>query len=776
MAGANPSSRSSLEAPDGRNSTQRPGISTLQSPEPYGGHGLYTVSDPRASSAQSLVPSLPEYEEFARRKLLIIYIHGFMGNDTSFQSFPLHVHRYLKDALAETHVIHSKIYPRYKTYKAIDVARDNFSRWLQPHESPTTDVILVGHSMGGLLAADVILMPGQQPQQTYLRHRILGAVHLDSPILGLHPGIVVSGISSLFRAKPEKPGSPTSPGAQLGATGSQSDVLSPTQSLYSESSFDSQTTAASSIPPPGPGFAGARTMDPNFDPSFPNDVRLKDRSWWKNVVHFAKKHSSEGLIDAATKHLMSHLEFGSCLMDFGGLKARYENVRKLEDVDDIKNYGFPHVPPQVRFVQYYTVCYGFPKVPKSPKVEESQPMITQSLDSVVVADSKPATESADKREAPKELVQASEHSTLNVNALGPIPKEAGSPSHRSVSDWSASELEMLEPEPILDDEPLPSENKNESTGLQTTTSQPDAGKEDVNTRAESSASSILEKPSEGASAVEKPDGEATSPSPPRIVQESATGTLTDLMTATSALSLDLPAIPEPPSPPELPDLEKFTDKDARKLAEKESKRLLKAYEQAVKDRNKAIKERDKIIEKRQKKLAQEAEKREKEAQKQAKQAEKQMHKDEAEEAKRQAEAKAVADAENIAQSAAAAATLTDEQLSPQNSNSGAAELSTDHSQAVAEGARSPPAAEQENKPPKKLKERKFINMPSKINGQPDPKWVKIFMKDMDETAAHTSLFFPGEHYEKLVGDVGELIMQWVQYDLTKKAIMGWSEG
>lgn len=38
------------------------------------------------------------------------------------------------------------------------MARDNFSKWLEPHEGDDTDVVLVGHSMGGLLAAEVILM------------------------------------------------------------------------------------------------------------------------------------------------------------------------------------------------------------------------------------------------------------------------------------------------------------------------------------------------------------------------------------------------------------------------------------------------------------------------------------------------------------------------------------------------------------------------------------------------------------------------------------------
>ena len=112
-------------------------------------------SDPRATSEESLVPTRTQAD--GKRILLLIYIHGFMGNETSFQSFPAHVHNFLKAGLAETHVIHTKIYPRYKTYKSIDVARDNFSRWLEPHESETTDVILVGHSMGGLLAAEVAL-------------------------------------------------------------------------------------------------------------------------------------------------------------------------------------------------------------------------------------------------------------------------------------------------------------------------------------------------------------------------------------------------------------------------------------------------------------------------------------------------------------------------------------------------------------------------------------------------------------------------------------------
>ena len=160
---------SSLRPP--RPSYEGPNLSPSPSPPPggaaAGSGGLgkaypqhwqspWQTHDPRSSSAQSLAPSIGDGGY--RRTLLIVYIHGFMGNDTSFRSFPAHVHNYLRQALFETHAIHSKIYPRYKTYKAIDVARDNFSKWLEPHESETTDVVLVGHSMGGILAADIVLI------------------------------------------------------------------------------------------------------------------------------------------------------------------------------------------------------------------------------------------------------------------------------------------------------------------------------------------------------------------------------------------------------------------------------------------------------------------------------------------------------------------------------------------------------------------------------------------------------------------------------------------
>jgi hypothetical protein len=96
---------------------------------PYGApEKSWSGQDPRSSSMQSLRP-VESAGASSRRTLLLVYIHGFMGNENSFKSFPAHVHNVLTVTLAETHVLHSKIYPRYKSRKPIEHARDDFSNW-----------------------------------------------------------------------------------------------------------------------------------------------------------------------------------------------------------------------------------------------------------------------------------------------------------------------------------------------------------------------------------------------------------------------------------------------------------------------------------------------------------------------------------------------------------------------------------------------------------------------------------------------------------------------
>ncbi|GKT49205.1 uncharacterized protein ColSpa_09386 [Colletotrichum spaethianum] len=779
----------------------------------------WRLADPRSSSAHSLAPSTTDRDGVTRRTLLIIYIHGFYGNESSFRSFPAHVHNYLKETLAETHVVHSKIYPRYKTYKAIDVARDNFSQWLEPHESDSTDVILVGHSMGGLLAGEVAMMPNRHPYRRHpYKHRILGTISLDSPFLGLHPGIIVAGISSLFR-----PASPTE--EQPDQFDASSNYLSPNNSamgspnpsmytLETNSSLGAELSPHASNPPSLSSNGPPQRPDPTFNPPFFNDLNLKDRPFMRRLGHFAKKHSREGIWDATKNHVMSHLEYGGCLADYPGLNARYNKLRAMESVDPLQhmgdgtNYGNnvnKPPPARVRFINYYTLSSGRPKKPKTPDSPKSP--------------ESPASPEQRSVLGPPDTLEVGSH----------LSPPASSTPRISVEDSDdGKSMELLEPIPMEDvDEKLSTfheeqqarfhhESKEASESAEALRrgqpqNAPEAkGKE--NERSDNIGAGLSEpSTAEQSNAAIAGEGEAQEATP--------AGGVTD--------EPELPPIPDLPEQPTPPDLDRYTDKDARKQAEKEGKRAQKAYEQAVKARDKAIKERQKLVEKRRKKAEKEAQKEaqriEKEEQRlqkeeqKRKQEEEAARKKEAEEAQKQ-ETQAEGEARRLAEEARRmereARRLRGEPPEPepekqQQPEAGSVAENEAHIAAavIAGAAAAAPAsvAAQANRPPamtaatassstsvnttrtgsgttarskapaadpgKPKKERKFCTLPRKVNGRRDETWVPVYMQGMDEVGAHCGLFLAGPHYDGLIGDVGERIRGWVQDDLSVRAIL-----
>ncbi|KAH6652152.1 hypothetical protein BKA67DRAFT_660918 [Truncatella angustata] len=597
-------------------------------PRPVGRAGFnrgpaISPNDPSPSPAPSLGLSDPEQSD--KRILLLVYIHGFMGKDDSFKNFPLHLHHCLKLQLSESHTITTKVYPRYKTYKAIEVARDNFSRWLEAHESHKTDVVLLGHSMGGLLSAEPTR---NRADVRFFQHRILGTVNLDAPLLGLHPGIIKSGIASLFKKKPDPPTPVPAGGADEIAPGNRPQEPGPPDT-----------------PDPDIGrLVQKLTIDPNYNPDFANDVRQKDRGWWKNIVHFATKHNSEGLVDAATNHIASHMEFGSCLMDYNGLKLRYETLRKLEDIDDYKYHGMPHVPARVRFIQYYTVCYGYPKQPKPPKTpktpksdgigEPGQAQDYMSAGSGKHSEpSTPRTSMADHRE---DRHDSDSQKGKEIESWD-TPGEHDPIEHRGVDGADDTSIRSLQTR--SDAYFTPSSSRPSSPGFDGT--------------------------SGDATLVQVPD--------PMNLSSASKGAEADKDEGWEvANAMPAPSRQAPPIPNTLQHTpsNNSTSSSSRGKVEGNGKEKKK--------------EKTKTREK-----------------------------------------------------------------SPAKS----------------------PKPEKAKKPEKPPKKRKFCNRPSRVNGEMDPKWVEVFMQDVDEVAAHTVLFVPGPHYEKLVGDVGETVVQWVQDDLTKRMVL-----
>jgi len=533
--------------------------------------------------------------------------------------------------------------------------------------------------MGGILSAEVALKPSDSPANGKpFQHRILGTINFDTPFLGMHPGVVVSGIGSLFRPAPEPPksnqwqsstsGTDTPYGSDEASTSSQSHTPSMANSENS-SQLSLVQSLASSFTLPSP-------KDPFFNPAFPNDVRRPERTGLSSVLHFINKHS-DGLASATKQYFMSHLEFGGCLADYPGLKNRYERLRALEDVVELAGRdrpGYGSSTRCIRFVNYYTASTGRVKAPKTPsgqtmdQGEHLEPMEAQMKDM-----------SLEDSESHSSTLSPSLSSGEQTNGVT-TPQQVG-----KEPDASAIKAQM--------------QDLGENSGIQ----------DDV------------QEPPEMRHIDSVPiDDDEEPPVPVAIIESTETELeATPPQSQPSSIQPPLPPLPEVPTEPELIDLSLYTDKDSRKIAEKEQKRVMKVYQQAVKDRENAIKDRRKLLEKREKKARQEREKA-------VKAEEKQRLKEEKEGEKH-------------------------EPAPPQH--------------VEREREESTASSSTQEKP---KRDKKFCMLPPGSGGKRDRCWVRVYMEGVDEVGAHCGLFFPGPQYESLVGDVGARVEDWVRKDAERR--------
>ncbi|KAI6630711.1 hypothetical protein MCOR07_000269 [Pyricularia oryzae] len=750
-----------------------------------------------------------------RRTLLVVYIHGFMGNDTSFQRFPAHMHEFLRESLAETHAVHTKIYPRYKTYRTIDVATENFSRWLSPHEGPTTDVVLVGHSMGGLLAADVVLLPAPGVQgggRRVRRHRILGTVSLDSPFLGLHPGIITAGIASLFRKSPEPPGKDAWAEAdqrgRLGAAPSTPNfpALSPSSSLSPEPSLHGDLSELSPAPSAASSSTGASYFqsnvsqgtvgsysgkpaaqpsaldsiisigrsatavgksDPHYNPPFFNDVQFKDRGFLRNVWHFAQKRKLEGenLIDAATDHIVRHLQFGKCLADLKGLHARYDAIRELEDEG---------METRVRFVNYYTASTGRPKESKESKDGSKSPLQrSHSRDN-----------STTSLEVNRTTAEAATGAVTTTGGYLDVPDRASDSPQLTTSIISIKH-HGDSPNPTASGIAGASTGKAQETGHTREAN----GSSASNTDLPHERTDPETPPPAYESGTSTPELRSISPNPeeeapPPLPQRPAPNTAGE--TSSGKPENDESTIPPAPQEPQRLNIPEDASPEERKRLDKEHKQAFKKYEQDVRARIKAIKERDKAIEKERSKREKEKQKREKEEQKRLQQEEKKREKEAKEKAKQKGKDEKEQGRNEGGGDGGVAAEDTQREDSNGNDTTNTQDIvlrqaadaiaagnqhleQADVDRAVLVSSSSSSNTNKEKKP-KKL--RKFCMLPrKKSDGSRDSCWIDVYMEGMDEVGAHCGLFFPGPQYETLIGEVGMRIQGWVHEDASRRVIL-----
>ncbi|ORX36872.1 hypothetical protein BD324DRAFT_651349 [Kockovaella imperatae] len=140
--------------------------------------------------------------------LLLVWVHGFKGNEVTFESFPDRIKHLLETTHPSLKIV-SKVFPAYQTRGELNAATLAFVDWLtslvveleNDHGAGggagKARIVLMGHSMGGLLIADAArdIVANTRPGAP-LWPQIIGVMAFDTPYLGLHPHTFKHGLST----------------------------------------------------------------------------------------------------------------------------------------------------------------------------------------------------------------------------------------------------------------------------------------------------------------------------------------------------------------------------------------------------------------------------------------------------------------------------------------------------------------------------------------------------------------------------------------------------
>lgn len=318
-----------------------------------------------------------------RKTLLLVFIHGFKGGEDTFGSFPEHLRALVSHALPKIDIV-AVTYPKFDTRGELKECVGRFREWLQnkvidlevarstpsPTIDPSVHVLLVGHSMGGIVGAEAImLLASEQPlpppssisnsesapnfpsnttqssststshptpntpspldaqatasTSSFMFPHITGLLAFDTPFLGISPGVVAHGAESHYK------------------TASQAyKTFSEVSSIFGWGSSNSASSGASTVSKAAAALPAPPSGDAAAAPSW--------QSWGKYAMFAgaagavaagasAAIYSQKDKLSLGWSWATSHLEFVGCLARGEEMKQR---VQKMTDIEKERNLGF----------------------------------------------------------------------------------------------------------------------------------------------------------------------------------------------------------------------------------------------------------------------------------------------------------------------------------------------------------------------------------------------------------------------------------------------------
>ncbi|KIJ57129.1 hypothetical protein M422DRAFT_773813 [Sphaerobolus stellatus SS14] len=323
-----------------------------------------------SESSKAIIP-LPQ------ELLLCIFIHGFKGDDETFGDFPARLQHILTETIDDVKV-ECLIFPQYETKGELNAAVERFADWLATLTverevahgmgggAGKAKIVLCGHSMGGLLAADTFLaMANSRPDPAApLWPRIIACLAFDTPYLGIHPHVFSSGANKAIGYAQTARDIAASAGV-LGTLGGFAFGKKTTTQPSHESTQrekEQEARGLATAPPPMPAPEAA------FPPESSSGTSTPKIGWqkWAPVAYGAGAAILAGAAASAAYYSRDHVAFGwSWAMD------HMKYVRNLWDEQTLKDRVESVVQTGeelgVVFKIFYTYIPGKPPANPNPR-------------------------------------------------------------------------------------------------------------------------------------------------------------------------------------------------------------------------------------------------------------------------------------------------------------------------------------------------------------------------------------------------------------------------